>query len=79
MCSPTKTRKLDKENEAEISPDKNSPAKGPGKASTKPQPKASAKVAFFALGINLRMVNKTVERNITLEGLKPMDVNTSFD
>lgn len=72
MSSPVKTtKKVDKENECQMSPNKSSsPLKGP------------SKVAFFALGNNrstLQRRDSLLDKNIIMEGLKPMDVNTSFD
>ena len=69
MSSPVKTKKSDKENECALSP---------AKKSMSPTKKIS-KVAFFALGNNQSTLNQLMDKNIILEGLKPMDVNTSFD
>ena len=68
MNSPVKTKKCDKENDCSApSPMKGSPLKGP------------SKVAFFALGNNRNNIKKPIQKNVIMEGLKPMDVNTSFD
>ena len=68
MNSPTKMKKCDKENNSPaVSPMKGSPLKGP------------TKIAFFPLGNNRSNTKKVVQKNVTMEGLKAMDVNTSFD
>ena len=68
MSSPMKTKKYDKENDSSaVSPAKGSPMKGP------------SKIAFFPLGNNRSTLKKPIEKNVIMEGLKPMDVNTSFD
>ena len=74
MSSPNKANKHDKENECAVSP---------AKKSISPSKKFS-KVAFFALGNNqtlnqLQLQSQLTDKNFILEGLKPMDVNTSFD
>lgn len=68
MSSPMKTKKCDKENDCSaFSPTKGSPIKGP------------SKIAFFPLGNNRSTLKKPMDKNVIMEGLKPMDVNTSFD
>lgn len=67
MISPTKTRQNDKENEFKGSPIKSNP-----------------KVAFFNFTLELipqqqRNQSLSDAKSFVLEGLKPMDVNTSFD